>query len=64
MPEGWCHVVSRGNGVAATCRDDDVHRRFLGLVSELPERVGTEIHAFVPVDNHYHLLVRCRRADP
>ena len=32
-------------------------RRFLGLVSELPERFGTEIHAFVLMlmDNNYHL---------
>jgi REP element-mobilizing transposase RayT len=38
-------------------------RRFLGLVAELPERFGTEVHAFVQMDNHYHLLVRCRRTD-
>lgn len=33
------------------------------MVSDLPERFGTEIHAFVLMDNHYHLLVRCRRTD-
>ncbi|KAB2653483.1 MAG: hypothetical protein DVB31_17425 [Verrucomicrobia bacterium] len=63
VPDGGHHVMSRGNGGAAIYRDDDDRRRFLGLVSGLPERFGTEIHAFVPVDNHYHLLVRCRRAD-
>lgn len=55
--------MSRGNGGSAIYRDDDDRRRFLGLVAELPERFGTEIHAFVLMDNHYHLLVRCRRAD-
>ena len=32
-------------------------------MSELPERFGTEIHAFVLMDNHYHLLVPGRRID-
>ncbi len=55
--------MSRGNGGSPIYRDDDDRRRFLGLVSELPERFGTEIHAFVLMDDHYHLLLRCRRAD-
>jgi REP element-mobilizing transposase RayT len=33
-------------------------QRFLGLVAELPERFGVEVHAFVLMDNHYHLLLR------
>ncbi len=55
--------MSRGNGWETVFRRDDDRRAFLGLVSELPERFGTEIHAFVLMDNHYHLLVRCRRTD-
>lgn len=64
VPDGWYHVTGRGNGGAAIYRDDDDRGRFFGLVSEFPERFGTEVHAFVPMDNHDHLLVRCRRADP
>ena len=52
--DSWYHVMSRGNGGAAIYHDDD-RRRFLGLVSELPECFGTEIHAFVIMDNHCHL---------
>ena len=63
VPDGWYHVVSRGNGGEAIYRKDEDRRQFLGLVSELPERFGTEIHAFVLMGNHYHLLVRCRRID-
>ena len=37
---------------------DTDRRRFLGRVAELPERFGLEVHAFVLMDNHYHLLVR------
>ena len=61
--DGWYHVMSRGNGGEALYRADTDRRRFLGLVAELPERFGTEVHAFVLMDNHYHLLVRCRRTD-
>ena len=61
--DGWYHVTSRGNGGEVIYRTDEDRRRFLGRVAELPERFGTEIHAFVLMDNHYHLLVRCRRSD-
>ena len=59
----WNHVVSRGNGGEALYRDDTDRRRFLGLVSELPERFSLEVHAFVLMNNHYHLLLRCREAN-
>ena len=55
--------MSRGNGGETLFRRDDDRRAFLGLVSELPERFGAEVHAFVLMDNHYHLLLRCRRTD-
>jgi len=29
-----------------------------GLLAQLPERFGVEIHAFLLVDNHYHVLLR------
>jgi len=62
VPDGWYHVIGRRNGGEALYRTDDDRRRFLGVVSELPGRFGSEIHAFVLMENHYHLLVRCRRA--
>jgi putative transposase len=55
--------MSRGIGGETLFRQDDDRRAFLGLVSELPERFGAEVHAFVLMDNHYHLLLRCRRTD-
>jgi len=55
---GWYHVVARGNNRNRLFRDDQDHQRFLALVSELPERFGVEIHAFVLMANHYHLLLR------
>lgn len=41
--------MSRGNGGAAIYGVEDDRRRFLGRVSELPERFGTEFHALVPM---------------
>ena len=58
MAGGWYHVTSRGTRREAIYRTDADRRRFLGLVAELPERFGMEVHAFVLMDNHYHLVVR------
>jgi putative transposase len=55
---GWYHVTSRGNRREAIYRTDADRRQFLDLVAELPERFGLEVHAFVLMDNHYHLVVR------
>lgn len=55
--------MSRGNGGETLFRDDTDRQRFLGLVAELPERFLLEVHAFVLMDNHYHLLLRCRESN-
>jgi hypothetical protein len=34
-PEGWYHVVCRGNGGKAVFGRDEDRRRFLGLVAEV-----------------------------
>ena len=55
--------MSRGDGGKVIYRTDEDRRRFLGRVAQVPDRFGTEIHAFVLMDSHYHLLFRCRRPD-
>jgi len=55
---GWYHVTARGNRREAIFLDDTDRRRFLGMVAELPERFKAEIHAFMLMSNHYHLLLR------
>jgi len=70
LANSWNHVMSRGNGGEILFRDDTDRRRFLGLLSELPERFSVQIHAYVLMNNnHYHLLIRClspslRHPDP
>ncbi|MBM3824247.1 MAG: hypothetical protein FJ404_15390 [Verrucomicrobia bacterium] len=46
------------SGGSRSFHADDDRRRFLGLVAELPDQFGVDIHAFVLMDNHDHLLVR------
>jgi len=55
--------MNRGHRGGALFLEDADRRRFLGAVGELPERFGLEVHAFVLMDNHYHLLVRTGEAN-
>ncbi len=59
----WYHVMNRGHRGGDLFLDDTDRRRFLGAVAELPERFGLEVHVFVLMDNHYHLLVRTSEAN-
>ena len=59
----WYHVMNRGHRGTTLFRDDRDRYRFLALVAESPERFGLEVHAFVLMNNHYHLLVRTREAN-
>lgn len=58
VPGGWYHVVNRGNRRERIFLTDEDRRAFLGRLAELPERFRVEVHAFVLMDNHYHLLLR------
>jgi hypothetical protein len=59
----WYHVINRGHRGGALFCDGADRRRFLDLVAELPDRFGLEVHAFVLMDNHYHLLLRMGEAN-
>lgn len=58
VPGGWYHVVNRGQRRERIFLDDEDRRAFLRGVAELPERFQVEVHAFVLMENHYHLLLR------
>jgi len=51
-------VVNRGNRRERIFLTDDDRRGFLERLAEMPGRFRVEVHAFVLMDNHYHLLVR------
>ena len=46
-PEGRYHVTTRGNERKNIFRDDTDHFHFLDLLSELGERFGLKVHAYV-----------------
>ncbi len=60
---GWYHVTARGNERRAIFRDDHDRQRFVELLAEWVERFGLRLHAWVLMDNHYHLLVETPEAN-
>jgi putative transposase len=54
---GWYHVTARGNERRAIYRNDRDRQHFLELLEELVDRFGIRLHAYVLMDNHYHLVV-------
>ena len=53
----WYHVTARGNERRAIFRGDQDRLHFLELLDEAVGRFGLCVHAYVLLDNHYHLLV-------
>lgn len=60
---GWYHVTARGNERRAIFYDDEDRRHFVELAGELAERFGLQVHAYVLMRNHYHLLVESSQAN-
>jgi len=53
-------MTARGNERKDIFRDDRDREHFLEVVAELEGRFGLEVHSYVLMGNHYHLLVRMR----
>ena len=62
-PGALYHVLSRGNERRDIFVDDDDRRMFLDTLGEMAERFESDIAAYVLMRNHYHLLLRTRRAN-
>ena len=62
-PGGRYHVTARGNERKAIYRDDTDRTHFLTLLEELGERFGAGVHAYVLMDNHFHLLLQTPEAN-
>jgi len=54
---GRYHVTARGNEQRDIFRHDRDRFHFLELLAEWPARFGVRLHAYVLMDNHYHLVV-------
>jgi putative transposase len=60
-PGAWYHVTARGLERRPVFRDDRDRCHFLELLDRLVERFAVTLHAFVLMDNHYHLLLELGR---
>jgi REP element-mobilizing transposase RayT len=56
-------VTARGNERRAIFRDDADRKHWLALLEQWAERFEIRIHAYVLMDNHYHLLLETRAAN-
>lgn len=57
------HVLSRGNGGQEIFRSKHDRHLFLDLLGKLVERFDIEVHAYVLMGNHYHLLLKTKDAN-
>jgi putative transposase len=62
-PGGRYHVTARGNDRKAVYRHDSDRFHFLELLSEATERFVVRIHAYVLMDNHFHLMIETPEAN-
>ena len=57
FPHAVYHVTSRGNERKAIVRDDTDRNRFVQTLADIVEQYHVICHAWVLMDNHYHLLI-------
>ena len=57
------HVMSRGDRQNLIYRDNGDKKVFLRTLTEACSRCGWQVHAFVLMDNHYHLLLETPNAN-
>lgn len=57
------HVMARGNRRERIFRDDTDRRFFCQTLGEACERTGWRVHAWVLMNNHYHLMLETPEAN-
>jgi len=62
-PDTYYHVLSRGNEGNEIFRDEKDHLRFLDILGKMVERFKLEVHGYVLMKNHFHLLVHTHVAN-
>jgi REP element-mobilizing transposase RayT len=61
--EALYHITARGNRRERIFASDADRARFLEIVARSLPRFGVEVHAYVLLPNHFHLLARTKRAN-
>jgi putative transposase len=60
LPDYPHHVIQRGNNHQSIFTTSDHFKFFLGLLSEQSRNYEVAVHAYVLMNNHFHLLVTPR----
>jgi REP element-mobilizing transposase RayT len=60
---GWYHVTARGNERRAIYRRHSDRAHFLELLAAMRDAYRLVLHAYVLMNNHYHLLVETPEAN-
>ena len=63
MRGGWYHITTRGLGRREIFHDTHDREHFLELLEGVVTRYGVVLHAYVLMDNHYHLLIETPAAN-
>jgi putative transposase len=63
FPGAVYHITARGNERKPIYRDDGDRQRFLARLAEVVEQFWMLVHAYVLMDNHYHLLAETLEAN-
>ncbi|NVL90879.1 MAG: transposase [Desulfobacterales bacterium] len=62
-PGAWHHVTCRGNEKKKIFSDDHDRIRFLEILAKSVELYEIEVHAYVLMNNHFHLLLTTPQAN-
>jgi len=62
-PGAWYHVTSRGNENKKIFSDDYDKKTFLEILSRTRNLYGVEVHAYVLMENHFHLVLMTPEAN-
>lgn len=57
FPHAVYHVTSRGNERKAIVRDEADRSRFVRILADMVEQYHVLCHAWVLMENYYHLLI-------
>ncbi len=63
FPGAFYHVMARGNRREAIFFNDEDRRWFLQTLGEACAKTGWRVHAWVLMDNHYHLMIETPEAN-
>jgi REP element-mobilizing transposase RayT len=62
-PDTFYHVLSRGNEKRDIYKDDGDYQKFLHLLKGMVDRFQVQVHAYVLMKNHYHLLMKTKHGN-